>query len=185
MTSNCYKLSPNPVFELRKNYINQDETELLLCYRLLYILCLASCLLPSSSSCVLLSALCHQSVMKRGEFVTIHQRNTSNWHQLWIHTVKQEPGRLIHEAYTMRCTAKPGFTFRENHRITIECVNPGECWNGLTHSLHQIIIHISTIPFQQNELAYYWRLITGLWRVVWVVYCLKWANSGIATVLIL
>jgi len=107
------------------------------------------------------------------------------WHQLWIHTVKREPGRLIHEAYTMRCTAKPGFTFRENHRITIECVNPGECWNGLTHSSHQIIIHISTIPFQQNELAYYWRLITGLWRVVWVVYCLKWANSGIATVLIL
>ena len=27
----------NPVFELKRNYINQDETELLLCYWLLYI----------------------------------------------------------------------------------------------------------------------------------------------------
>ena len=60
----------NPVFELKRNYINQDETELLLRYRLLYILRSASCLLPTSSSCVLFLKLRHHLVSSSLHYVT-------------------------------------------------------------------------------------------------------------------
>jgi len=42
--------SLKPGVQVKRNYINQDKTELLLCYWLLYILHLASCLLYLMSS---------------------------------------------------------------------------------------------------------------------------------------
>ena len=65
-----YKLPQNLVFELRKSYINQDKTELLLCYWLLYILCLVSCPLSSSLSCVLFFILHHHLVFSSLYYIT-------------------------------------------------------------------------------------------------------------------
>ena len=82
----CYDLLQNPVLELRKRYINQDETELLLRYQLLYILYSASCLLPLSSSRVLPSALRHYLVSSSLHYVTSLSWNEAN--SLYTHSTQ-------------------------------------------------------------------------------------------------
>jgi len=91
----CYELPQNPVFELRKNYINQDDTELLLCYRLLYILHSASCLLPSSLSCVLFLILRHHLVSSSLHYVTSLSWNEAN-------SLHYPPSKIVSSQY--RCT---------------------------------------------------------------------------------
>jgi len=60
----------NLVFKLKRNYINQDETKLLLYYWLLYILCLVSYPLPMSLSHVLFLVLYHHLISSSLHYIT-------------------------------------------------------------------------------------------------------------------